>query len=162
MTRNQTIQVAAAGGMLLLACTITAARLLGSGSKELRAPDVLIVEATRPGDAESDQLLRHKAARELVAQAAEATEMLRQLAAESDDPTVRATALQGLGKARDNGSALLLVEMLEHQDPRVRGQANAALVKLYQCDLGFRAHDEPQKRATATAQWRAAIRQGAR
>lgn len=156
--QKQIVQGFAAGLMFVLACTIIGMWLLSADTAALRAPDELIVVATQSGDAEADRTARQQAARELVAQATDATEMLRQLAADSDDPAVRATALQGLGKARDRDSAPMLVQMLDHQNPQIRGQANAALIKIYQCDLGFRANDPTKERATAAAQWRAAVR----
>lgn len=160
LLRNQRIQFAAAAAMLLLAVVVVVASLVGGDSKQpLRSPDVLLRDATSTGDSDAERSRRRKAARELVQQAAVATEALRQLADESDDAAVRATAMQGLGKARDRDSVPMLLDALEDDDPRVRGQANAALIKIYEADFGFRAYDSADKRAASVRLWRQAVGQ---
>lgn len=160
LIHKQSVQIAAALVMLLIAVGMVAYNLGGSSAEtRLRSPEALMLDAMAEGSSQTQRTRRRQAARELVQQAAEATKALRELADESNDPAVRATALQGLGKARDRDSVPLLLEALEDADPRVRGQANAALIKIYETDFGFRANDPPAKRASAVATWRKACGQ---
>ena len=111
LLRNQRLLLAGAAAMLSLAVGIAVYHLAGRNSdRPLRSPDELMQEATSKGDSQAERSRRRKAARELVQQAAGATEALRELADESDDAAVRATAMQGLGKARDRDSVPLLLD----------------------------------------------------
>lgn len=144
--------------MLLLAAGILAYNLIGfTWETPPRSPGELLQEAMGEGESEAARARRRQAARELVGQAKTATDELRRLANESDDPAVRAAALQGLGKARDKDSLRLLLRGLEDPNSRVRGQANSALMKIFQADLGFRAYDPPNTRAAAVERWRDAV-----
>ena len=62
---------------------------------------------------------------------------------------VRAASALSLG-ALDNFRAVpALIEALSDPSPLVRGRAYAAIRKIYQLDVGFRANDEPAKRQAA-------------
>lgn len=144
--------------MLLLAAVIVIVNATRSTSEPpLRSPEVLMEEAMHEGNSEAEQSRRRKAARELVEQAADVTQSLRLLAEQSDDSAVRATAMQGLGKAGGETNVDILLNALEDDDAQVRGQANAALIRIYQSDLGFRAYATPEKRAAVAKEWRNAV-----
>lgn len=70
---------------------------------------------------------------------------------ESQPPAVVVPLLQATAKNRDHRSLPTLVQLLEHPDSEVRGQAGVAVRKILGADFGFRANDPPDKRAKAVA-----------
>ena len=64
------------------------------------------------------------------------------------EPEVVAPLLQATMKNRDYRSMPTLIELLEHEDPLVRGRAGAAVQKILGADFGYRANapDEERRR----------------
>ena len=62
---------------------------------------------------------------------------------------VRAASALSLGALDDFRAVPTLIEALSDPSPLVRGRAYAAIRKIYQLDVGFRAKDEPAKRQAA-------------
>ncbi|MCA9247145.1 MAG: hypothetical protein KDA42_08525 [Planctomycetales bacterium] len=67
------------------------------------------------------------------------------------EPKVVAALLTATARARDHRSLPTAVELLEHPDPKVRGQAGVAVRAILGADFGFRANAPPQRRAEVIA-----------
>ena len=75
-----------------------------------------------------------------------------------DDPSqgrrVRVAAATSLGKVNDYSAMPTLIKAMADRDPLVRGRAYAAVRRIIQMDIGFRANDPPQKRQAMIARLR--------
>jgi HEAT repeat protein len=84
---------------------------------------------------------RNKAIDELVSRGPQVLVLVRKVAAESKDPSVRGAAFQPLGVCRDLDSAPMLLTACEDPDPLVRGRAGAALAPILSENFHFKAED---------------------
>ena len=80
-----------------------------------------------------------------------ATPQLRRVLAESEEPAVRAAAIDGLSRNRDWQSMPQFIDLMEDPDPRVRGSAGAAVQKMLKANVYFRSNDPPDERARRIA-----------
>ena len=76
-----------------------------------------------------------------------------------NQPEVLVPLLQGAQKQRDYQSIPRLFELMEHEDPRVRGKAGAAVAEIMGADYGFAADDPPERRRVVLQRMRAIHRQ---
>jgi hypothetical protein len=63
----------------------------------------------------------------------------------NDEPRVIMTLLQATRETRDYRSVPTAIELLEHPDPYVRGQANSAVCKIIGAEFGFQAKVDPKQ-----------------
>jgi HEAT repeat protein len=75
--------------------------------------------------------------------------LVENLANKQEGKRLRAAAALSLGQLDRFRAVPALIEALEDPSPLVRGRAYAAIRKIYQLDVGFRANDEPAKRQAA-------------
>jgi len=149
--------------LLAIGCIVAAVLVFAvtrSDKQTLPPAETLYQAAIQPG---TEAAAQREATRQLLGHPDASRAQFRQLASETQDTVVRATALQGLGEADDWESVPQLLAALEDDDPLVRGQAGAALKKIFRVDVGFRAHDPPEQRSQAIQEMRrryAYIRQG--
>ena len=75
--------------------------------------------------------------------------LVENLCDKQEGARVRAAAALSLGQLDRFRAVPSLIESLEDPSPLVRGRAYAAIRKIYQLDVGFRANDDPAKRQAA-------------
>ena len=141
-----------AGGVLVMVA-VAVFSLLGESEEPLDPPAVVERRLTT-GETKDTKI---KAARDLVRHGTRARMEIRRAVQQHEqyEPEVLAPLLQATMKTRDYRSMPELLELLEHEDPIVRGRAGAAVKKILGADLGFRAYDPPDKRAETIAKIRA-------
>lgn len=70
------------------------------------------------------------------------------------EPGVARALLHVVAKLRDKAAAPLVLPLLDHDDPEVRGEADEVLLSISGIDVGFDADAEPEVRARSVALWR--------
>lgn len=122
---------------------------LRSGSGRVDPPEVLL-ERELHGDSVEVQV---QAAQDMLQHGEEARPFARRALAEyrGNEPEVLVQLAQGVAKQRDWRSLPRLFELMEHDDPLVRGRAGAAVATIMGADYGFRANAPPEERRKVLA-----------
>jgi HEAT repeat protein len=84
-----------------------------------------------------------------VGQESDVDSLVENLSDKQEGSRVRAAAALSLGQLDRFRAVPALIEALEDPSPLVRGRAYAAIRRIYQLDVGFRANDERAKRQAA-------------
>jgi len=134
LLRTFSVGVSLFGALALAAC----------GGPRERTPEELATAALA-----ADTLGEREAAvAKLVEAGPPAVPHLRRILAESDDPSVIALAIDGLGRHYDFDSMAAIIDAMEHESPVVRGQAGVVVARLLGRDRRFSADlpDEDRRR----------------
>lgn len=140
---REKIYYSAIGGGLLCFVLIIVWQVWPDPIEPLDPPGVL---AQRLETAPPDQKV--KAANDFVRHGEAARSEVRSALSQHQrhEPEVVAPLLQATMKNRDYRSMPTLLDLLEHEDPIVRGRAGAAIQKILGADLGFRANAPDEER----------------
>ncbi|MCA9270017.1 MAG: hypothetical protein KDA41_16160 [Planctomycetales bacterium] len=140
------------GGAVVIGVLV--AWMAGAFQQEKPLPPVPVVieRLNKPASAEQQV----GAAKDLIRHGAKArTEVRAALANHAKyEPEVMAPLLQATMKNRDYQSMPVLLDLLDHPDPLVRGRAAAAAQQILGGRINYRANDAPEVRAKAAAEIR--------
>ena len=123
--------------------------VLPEPTEPLATPEVLTQQLN--SDAPTDQKV--KAAQDFIRHGEAARTEVRAALVnhQSHEPEVVAPLVQATMKNRDHRSMPTLLDLLEHEDPQVRGRAGAAIQKILGADFGYRANASEAERAKIIA-----------